>query len=82
MKPGSYKIPIEFETAGVHSALGIDSIKASVKGGDILVTAAYAVGGSRNPKHIELSRITPGTYQLKYLDPDGKVHLIAPVSLP
>ncbi len=83
-QPGSYKIPIEFETKIVHSGQWIDSVSAKVSGSDILVAATFTSANrkSRYPGYVEVKGISAGTYTLKYQDPDGKTHPIGPVVLP
>jgi hypothetical protein len=81
---GSYKIPIEFETKIVHSGQWIDSVSTKVAGSDILVTASFTSANRKSsyPGYVEVSGVSPGTYTLKYRDPDGAVHAIGPVILP
>ena len=84
LKTGSYKIPLEFKTEIVHSGQWIDAVNAEVAGSDILLTASFtsANGKSSYPGFIEVNGVSPGTYTLKYRDPDGTVHAIGPVILP
>ncbi len=83
-QPGSYKIPIEFETKIVHSGQWIDTVSAKVSGSDILVTATFTSsnGKSSYPGYIEVNGISPGTYFIKYRDPNGTVHSIGSAILP
>ncbi len=81
---GSYKIPIEFETEIVQSGQWIDAVDADVAGSDILFTASFssAKRQSSYPGYVKVNGLSPGTYTLKYRDPDGKVHEIGQVVLP
>ena len=81
---GSYKIPIEFETEIVHSGQWIDTVDADVSGSDILLTASFTSsnGKSGYPGYIEVKGISPGTYSIKYRDPDGTVHTLGRAILP
>ena len=81
---GSYKIPIEFETEIVHSGQWIDTVDADVSGADILLTARFTSsnGKSGYPGYIEVKGISPGTYSIKYRDPDGTVHTLGRAILP
>lgn len=81
---GSYKIPIEFETKIVHSGQWIDAVDADVAGSDILLTASFSSAKRKSsyPGYVEVNGLSPGTYTLKYRDPDGKVHEIGQVVLP
>ncbi|MFN5963343.1 MAG: hypothetical protein ACK5CW_17865 [Verrucomicrobiota bacterium] len=81
---GSYKIPLEFVTAIVHSGQWIDSVDADVANADILITARFSSSGrkSRYPGYVTVTGTTPGTYALKYRDPNGSMHAIGPVVLP
>jgi hypothetical protein len=81
---GSYKIPIEFETEIVHSGQWIDTVDADVSGADILLTASFTSsnGKSGYPGYIEVKGISPGTYSIKYRDPDGTVHTLGRAILP
>jgi hypothetical protein len=80
---GSYKIPIEFETEIVHSGQWLNAVDADVSGLDILFTASFTSNRkSSYPGYIEVSGLSPGTYTLKYRDPNGTVHAIGPVILP
>jgi len=81
---GSYKIPIEFETEIVHSGQWIDAVEADVAGSDILLTASFTSANRKSsyPGYVEVNGVSPGTYTLKYRDPDGTVHAIGPVILP
>ena len=81
---GSYKIPIEFETEIVHSGQWIDTVDADVSGVDILLTASFTSsnGKSGYPGYIEVKGISPGTYSIKYRDPDGTVHTLGRAILP
>lgn len=85
----SYKIPLEFTTAIVHSGQWIDSVDAEVANADILITARFitASAGSSGrksgyPGYVTVTGIKPGTYSLKYRDPNGSIHAIGPVVLP
>jgi hypothetical protein len=82
--PGSYKIPLEFVTAIMHSGQWIDSVDADVVGSDILISARFSSSGrkSRYPGYVTVTGTTPGTYALKYRDPNGSMHAIGPVVLP
>lgn len=84
MGSGEYRIPIEFETEVVHSARRIDSVDAEVSGSDILITAKSALVSDKPgyPGHVEVKGAVPGTYTLKYRDPDGTDHTLGPVTLP
>jgi hypothetical protein len=81
---GSYKIPIEFETEIVHSGKWIDAVDADVAGADILLTATFTSsnGKSGYPGYIEVKGISPGTYFIKYRDPNGTVHTLGRAILP
>lgn len=81
---GSYKIPIKFETEIVHSGQGIDTVDAEVAGSDILIIASFTHANRKSsyPGYVEVNGVSPGTYTLKYRDPDGTVHAIGPVILP
>ena len=81
---GSYKIPLECKTAIVHSGQWMDAVDAVVAGSDILITASFSSsqGKSAYPGYINVSDVTPGTYTLKYRDPDGTLHAIGSVVLP
>ena len=81
---GSYKIPIEFETEIVHSGQWIDAVDANVSGADILLTASFTSsnGKSGYPGYVEVHGVSPGTYSIKYRDPDGTVHAIGRTVLP
>ena len=81
---GAYKIPIEFETAIVHSGQWIDSVNAKVAGSDILITASFNSTNRKSnyPGYIEVKGASPGTYTLIYHDPDGTDHAIGSVTLP
>lgn len=82
--PGTYRIPIDFETEIVHSGQWIDVVSAKVSGSEILVTASFksASGKGGYPGYVEVKGLSAGTYTLKYLDPDGTSHAIGPVVLP
>ena len=84
IQPGTYRIPIEFETKIVHSGQWIDAVSANVSGSDILVTATFTSANrkSRYPGFVEVKGISAGTYALKYRDPDGTTHPMGPVVLP
>ena len=84
LKTGSYKIPLEFKTEIVHSGQWIDAVNTEVAGSDILLTASFTSANSKSnyPGFIEVNGVSPGTYTLKYRDPDGTVHAIGPVILP
>jgi len=81
---GSYKIPIQFETQIVHSGQWIEKVDTEVAGSDILLTASFTSSNRKSsyPGHIEVTRVSPGTYTLKYRDPDGTLHAIGSVILP
>jgi hypothetical protein len=81
---GSYKIPIEFETEIVHSGQWIDAVDADVSGVDILLTASFTSsnGKSGYPGYIEVHGVSPGTYTIKYRDPDGTIHPLGSAILP
>jgi hypothetical protein len=81
---GSYKIPIEFETEIVHSGQWIDAVEADVAGSDILLTASFTSANRKSsyPGYVKVNGVSPGTYTLKYRDPNGTVHAIGPVILP
>ncbi len=81
---GSYKIPVEFETEIVHSGQWIDGVDAEVVGSDIFLTASFTSANRKSgySGHVEVEGVSPGTYTLKYRDPDGTVHAIGPVVLP
>jgi hypothetical protein len=81
---GSYTIPIEFETEIVHSGQWLNAVDADVSGSDILFTASFTSAHRKSsyPGYIEVSGLSPGTYTLKYRDPNGTVHAIGPVILP
>jgi hypothetical protein len=81
---GSYKIPMEFETEIVHSGQWIDAVDATVSGSEILITASFISGNRKGsyPGYVKINGVSPGTYTLKYRDPDGTIHAIGPVVLP
>jgi len=81
---GSYKIPLEFETAIVHSGQWIDAVDTDVAGSDILLTASFTSANRKSsyPGYVKVNGVSPGTYTLKYRDPNGTVHAIGPVILP
>ena len=81
---GSYKIPIEFETEIVHSGQWIDAVDSDVAGSDILLTAIFTSANRKSsyPGYVKVNGVSPGTYTLKYRDPNGTVHTIGPVILP
>lgn len=81
---GARRIPIKFETAIVHSAIWIDMVHTSVAGKEIRITADYRLTGGKNryKGYIAPNGLAAGTYELKYLDPDGKLHPIKTVTLP
>jgi hypothetical protein len=83
-EPGTYRIPIEFETKIEHSGQWIDAVSANVSGSDILVTATFTSANRKSgyPGYVELKGIPAGTYALKYQDPDGTEHPIGRVVLP
>jgi len=82
-KDGTHRIPIKFKTAIIHSAQWIDKVHSSVVGKEIRITSDFRTGGkSRYPGYIEPKGVAAGTYELKYLDPNGKLHDIGPVTLP
>lgn len=84
LKTGSYKIPLEFKTAIIHSGQWINAVDAELTGSDIQLTASFTSANSKSnyPGFIEVNGVSPGTYTLKYRDPDGTVHAIGPVILP
>jgi hypothetical protein len=81
---GSYKIPLEFETEIAHSGQWIDAVDVDVAGADILLTATFTSANRKSsyPGYIKVNGVLPGTYNLKYRDPNGTVHAIGPVILP
>ena len=81
---GSYKIPMGFETEIVHSGQWIDAVDATVSGSDIQITASFISGNRKGsyPGYVKINGVSPGTYTLKYRDPDGTLHAIGPVVLP
>jgi len=81
---GAYQIPIEFETAILHSGQWIDAVDAEIAGSDILTTASFISVDRKNPYpgYIEVDGISPETYDLIYRDPDGTDHAIESVLLP
>ena len=84
IQPGTYRIPIEFETKIAHSGQWIDVVSANVSGSDILVTATFTSANRKSgyPGYVEVKGISAGTYALKYRDPDGTTHPMGPVVLP
>lgn len=84
IEPGTYRIPIQFDTKIVHSGQWIDAVSAKVSGSDILVTATFTSANRKSgyPGHVEVKGIPAGTYTLKYQDPDGTTHPVGPVVLP
>jgi hypothetical protein len=83
-QPGTYRIPIEFETKIEHSGQRIDVVSANVSGSDILVTAFFTSANRKSgyPGYVEAEGISAGTYDLEYKDPDGTTHPIGGVVLP
>lgn len=86
---GSYRIPVKFATAIVHSGQWIDSVDAEVANADILITARFisadasrAARGNGYPGYVTVTGLNPGTYSLRYRDPNGSMHAIGPVVLP
>jgi hypothetical protein len=81
---GSYRIPLEFATKVVHSGQWIDSVAADITASDIFITANFTHSGgkSRYPGYVRITGATPGTYALKYRDPDGTLHTIGSLVLP
>jgi hypothetical protein len=84
IEPGTYRIPMDFETEIVHSGQWIDVVNAKVSGADILMTASFTSANrkSRYPGYVEVKGLSAGTYTLNYLDPDGTAHAMGPVVLP
>lgn len=84
IEPGTYRIPIQFETKIAHSGQWIDAVSAKVSGSDILVTVTFTSANRKSgyPGHVVVKGIPAGTYTLKYRDPDGMTHPIGPVVLP
>lgn len=84
IEPGTYRIPIKFETKIVHSGQWIDAVSAKVSGSDILVIATFTSANRKSayPGYVEVKGIAAGTYTVKYADPDGKAHPMGPVVLP
>jgi hypothetical protein len=82
-QPGTYRIPIGFETKIEHSGQWIDGVSAIVSGSDILVTATFTSANRKSsyPGYVELNGISAGTYALKYQNPDGTAHPIGRVVL-
>lgn len=81
---GAFRVPITFETAITHSSQWIDTVKVSVDGKSILITADFTSTGrkSRYPGYIELKALSFGEREIKYRDPDGKLHPLAKVTVP
>lgn len=81
---GSYRIPLEFATKVVHSGQWIDSVAADLAASDIFITASFTHSGrkSRYPGYVRITGATPGTYALKYRDPNGTLHTIGSLVLP
>ena len=81
---GNHRIPIKFETAIMHSALMNKKVHVSVVGKEIRITADFGLVEKKNgyPGYIEPKGLAAGAYDLKYLDPNGKLHPIGPVTLP
>lgn len=81
---GAYKIPIRFETEIIHSGQWLEKVNTEVVGSDILLTASFTSSNRKSsyPGHIEVARVSSGTYALKYRDPDGTLHAIGSVMLP
>ncbi|QTN33591.1 hypothetical protein HZ994_15165 [Akkermansiaceae bacterium] len=80
---GELRIPIKFETDIVHSALMNKKVHVSVKGNEIHITADYGLIGKKSyPGYIPAKGLARGTYELRYRDPDGKLHPIGSVTLP
>lgn len=81
---GNHRIPIKFETAIMHSALMNKKVHVSVVGKEIRITADFGLVEKKSgyPGYIEPKGLAAGTYDLKYLDPNGKLHPIGPVTLP
>lgn len=81
---GARRIPVKFETAIVHSAIWIDTVDTTLVGKEIRITADYRLQGGQNryKGYIMPKGLAAGTYELRYLDPDGKLHDIGPVTVP
>lgn len=81
---GSYKIPISFETAIVHSGQWIDAVNVDVAGSDIVLSASFTSANRKSgyPGYVKVNGVSPGNYTLKYRDPNGTVHAIGPITLP
>ncbi len=75
---GAYYLPLQFETVTIQSAQWLYAVKSEVKGTDIYITAVYSVPPglqkSRYSGAVELGGLRPGTYSLRYRDPDGTIH--------
>jgi hypothetical protein len=80
----SYKLPPEFETEIVHSGQWIDAVEVNVAGSDILLTASFTRSNRKSgyPGYVKVNGVSPGSYTLKYRDPNGTVHAVGPVILP
>ncbi|PQJ27695.1 hypothetical protein [Rubritalea profundi] len=89
-KDGTHRIPIKFKTAIIHSAQWMSKVHSSVVGKEIHITADFRLAGGSSlvgrkktyPGYIEPKGVAAGTYELKYLDPNGNLHDIGPVTLP
>jgi len=81
---GAFRVPITFETAIIHSSQWIDRVKVSVDGKSILITADFTSAGrkSRYPGYIELKDLSSGEREIKYRDPDGKLHPLGKLTVP
>lgn len=81
---GAFRVPITFETAIMHSSQWIDTVKVSVEGKSIFITADFTSTGrkSRYPGYIELKDLSSGEREIKYRDPDGKLHPLGKVTVP
>lgn len=81
---GAFRVPITFKTAIIHSSQWIDTVKVSVVGKSILITADFTTAGrkSRYPGYIELKALSSGEREIKYRDPDGKLHPLGKVTVP
>lgn len=81
---GAYQVPMEFKTEIDHSGQWLDEVTTRLDGTDILITASFAPANrkSQYPGHVEIGGASPGSYTLKYQDPDGTTHVIETIVLP